>query len=107
MDIDAERLDDVYRLFARFLQEDGSRLRIEATLDRRHSLQGADFVIDTAMVANYDQWRKGWDIAHRLGYRFGGSLHVMHDEAFWINFHQLNLMESILQAMIDTCANAA
>ena len=106
MDIDAGRLDDVHRLFTRYVREVGSRLRIEKTLDRRQSLRGADFVVNTAMVGGYDHWKEGWRIAQRLGYRFGGSLHVMHDEAFWVNSYQLQLMESIIQDFLDICPDA-
>jgi alpha-galactosidase len=106
MDVDAERLDNAYLLCTRYAAETGSRLRIEKTMDRRACLQGADFVINTALVVGYPQWREGWAIASRLGYRFGGSLHVMHDEAFWINFYQFELMESVLRDVLEICPNA-
>lgn len=33
-------------------------------------------------------------------------MHVLHDEAFYINFYQLRLMESILQDVLAICPNA-
>jgi alpha-galactosidase len=63
-------------------------LYLEKTLDRRASLQGADFVINTALAAGHHRLREGWEIARRHGYNWGGSFHVMYDEAFWVNFYQ-------------------
>lgn len=106
MDIDQERLDSAYTLCKRYAQELGKTLHIEKTTDRIESLTGADFVINTALHVNYDLWKRGWAIAQKYGYRYGGSLHVMHDEAFWINFYQYRLMESVYEDMQKVCPNA-
>lgn len=95
MDVDVQRLDDVYRLSLRYAEELGQSLRIEKTTERVECIAGADFVINTALGPGLDRLVEGWQIAFRHGYRFGGSLHVMHDEAFWINYHQLTLIEEI------------
>jgi hypothetical protein len=50
--------------------------------------------------------REGWAVARELGYRFGGSLHVMHDEAFWINFYQFKLFESVIEDVLSICPDA-
>jgi alpha-galactosidase len=106
MDIDAERLDAAYELCVRYAKEIGSNLEISKTDNRIESLTGADYVVNTALHVEYEMWRRGWDIAEKLGYRFGGSLHIMHDEAFWINFYQFRLMESVYQDMQIHCPNA-
>src|SRR5687768_3284924 len=80
MDIDADRLRAIARLCERYSAEMGAGIRTVTTTDRREVLRGADFVINTALVTGYDRQIAGWGIARRLGYRFGGSLHVMHDE---------------------------
>ena len=49
---------------------------------------------------------EGWEIAEKHGYHRGGSLHVLHDEAFWINFHQLRMMEDILMDIKRICPDA-
>ena len=36
----------------------------------------------------------------------GGSLHVMHDEAFWINFYQFKLFDSVIEDVLEICPNA-
>lgn len=106
MDIDLVRLESAYQLCTRYAQEMGSQIEIEKTTDRLVSLAGADFVVNTALHVNYDLWKKGWEIAKKHGYRYGGSLHIMHDEAFWINFYQYRLMESIYEDMQKVCPQA-
>jgi alpha-galactosidase len=68
MDIDAERLEAAYTLCQRYAQELSFELHLEKTLDRRESLQGADFVINTALAAGHHRPREGWEIARRYGY---------------------------------------
>lgn len=106
MDINEVKLDAVYRFCIRYAAEAGREFFICKTTDRKECLRGADFVINTALVGGYDRLREGWKIAKKLGYRFGGSFHVMHDEAFWINFGQLRLMEDIYADMCEVCPSA-
>jgi len=106
MDIDEKRLNCAYDLCVRYAQELKSKVKIEKTLDRAIALKGSDFVINTALHVNYDLWKRGWQIAKDLGYRYGGSLHIMHDEAFWINYYQFNLMESVYLDIQKICPNA-
>lgn len=106
MDVDPVRLDAAFKLCVRYAAEMGQNLNIEKTTDRIESLKGADFVINTALHVNYELWKKGWNIAQTYGYRYGGSLHIMHDEAFWINFYQFRLMESVYEDMRRICPDA-
>ncbi|RLE96296.1 MAG: alpha-glucosidase/alpha-galactosidase, partial [Thermoprotei archaeon] len=106
MDIDGRRLNAAYALLRRYAEELGVKLKVEKTMDRRESLRDADFVINTALAAGHHRLREGWEVARSLGYRHGGSLHVMHDEAFWINFYQFRLFESILEDVLDVCPDA-
>ncbi len=106
MDIDEDRLNAIHHLCQRYADEIGNNLILEKTTDRRESLKGADFVINTALVAGHERLRAGWEIARKHGYRMGGSLHVMHDEAFWINFYQFKLFDSVMQDVLELCPNA-
>ncbi|MBO4264665.1 MAG: hypothetical protein J5922_01120 [Clostridia bacterium] len=106
MDINEKKLNTAYTLCSRWAEEIGIKFSITKTLDRREALKGADFVIDTAMPGGYDYMIDGWNIAKKWGYNFGGSQHIVHDESFWINFHQLQLMESIYLDMQEICPNA-
>lgn len=106
MDVDERRLDAVYKICVRFNAELGGSLRFEKTMDRIESLRGADFVINTALTAPHAQLREGWEIAKKWGFRFGGSYHVMYDEAFWINFYQMRFFESITEDILTYCPDA-
>ncbi len=106
MDLDAQRLEAAFQLCSRYAREAGADLRLERTTDRIEALTGADFVINTALAESHEHWREGWSLAMERGYRFGGSFHVVHDEAFWINFYQLRLIESVLEDMLATCPDA-
>ena len=106
MDVNQERLDAAHLLCTRFAGEVGITLCLEKTTDRRAALQGADFVINTALIGGHERLRMGWEVARKHGYRFGGSLHVMHDEPFWVNFYQLQLFESVIEDILEICPNA-
>jgi alpha-galactosidase len=106
MDIDESRLNGAFNLCRRFADEVGIQLNLEKTTDRRATLQGADFVINTALGASHRRLREGWEIGRRHGYRIGGSLHILHDEAFWVNFYQYRLFEAFLQDILEICPNA-
>ena len=106
MDIDEARLTAIARLCQRYAEETGAGIATIATTDRREALAGADFVINTALVTGYDRMRAGWEVAQRHGYRFGGSLHVMHDEPFWVNASQLRFFDQVVQEVQELCPDA-
>lgn len=106
MDIEQSRLDSVHMLCTRYAQESGISLNITKTTDRYMALKDADFILNTILIGGYRGWKEGWEIAKKWGYRFGGSMHVMHDEAFWINFYQLRMMEEILLDIKRICPDA-
>ena len=106
MDVNEARLDAIYNLCIRYAQELGEKLNVVKTTDRREAMRDADFVLNVALDYGHDRYKEGIKVAYANGYRFGGSLHVLHDEAFYINFYQLRLMESILQDVLAICPNA-
>jgi alpha-galactosidase/6-phospho-beta-glucosidase family protein len=84
----------------------GAGIETVTTTDRREALAGADFVINTALVTGYDAMREGWAIAQRHDYRHGGSLHVMHDEPFWLNAYQLRFFDEVVREVRELCPDA-
>ena len=54
MDIDAERLADSERMLHNLNRNLGGKAKIEATLDRRAALRGADFVVNAIQVGGYE-----------------------------------------------------
>lgn len=106
MDVDSNRLAAITLLCERYAQEMGIRIKVESTLDRRECLVDADFVINTALVTGHHRMVNGWEVARTHGYRFGGSLHIMHDEPFWVNFYQIKFFEEVLQDIREVCPQA-
>lgn len=106
MDVNPERLNAVHALCERYIGEIDGQMRFEKTLNREESLTGADFVISTALTASHERLQQGWEIAFKHGFRFGGSYHVLYDEAFWINFYQLQFMEELTRDMLRLCPDA-
>ena len=106
MDINPSRLATCHKLCSRYGAEVGSRLALEAATDRRESLRGADFVVNTALPGAHYRMVEGMEIARRHGYRFNGSYHIMYDEAFWINYEQLRFFDSLTEDMLELCPNA-
>ena len=67
MDIDESRLESIELLCSRYASEMGADITTRRTVDRREALQGADFVVNTALVGNHAMLRKGWKIAAIAG----------------------------------------
>lgn len=106
MDVNEDRLDAIYGLCTRYVEEMQMGITVLKTMDRRDAMEGADFVLNVALDYGHERFKQGIQVAYDNGYRFGGSLHVLHDEAFFINFYQLRLMESILQDVLEICPDA-
>jgi alpha-galactosidase len=99
MDIDAERLEAIHNVASRYTAEMGADVHFERTLDRRESLAGADFVINTAMVGGWRGWQRSGaaEIAKKYGY--AGRLRLG-------SFHQFKLFTDIIHDMEELCPEA-
>ena len=69
LDTDAGRLRTAETMARQLSAQLVPRARIEATLDRREALRGADYVINTIQVGGYDATRADFDIPNRHGLR--------------------------------------
>src|SRR5262245_54211215 len=67
MDIDASRLERAYRTVNRLVRQLGVPARVEATLDRREAVRGADFVITTFQQGGLDVYALDIEIPRRYG----------------------------------------
>jgi alpha-galactosidase len=67
MDIDAERLARARELVAGLVEARGLSARVEATLDRREALRGADYVITTFQQGGLDAYASDIEIPRRYG----------------------------------------
>jgi alpha-galactosidase len=70
MDVDPQRLEVGAALCRKVADALGANPRIEATLDRREALAGADFVINMVQVGGFDATLIDFEIPHKYGLRF-------------------------------------
>lgn len=67
MDVDAGALDRATRLVGKMVRDRGVPVTVEATLDRRAALAGADFVLLTFMIGGWRAYCADIDIPARYG----------------------------------------
>src|SRR5213079_1956342 len=70
MDIDRERLEVGANLCRKAAEAVGASPNIEATLDRREALRGADFVINMVQVGGFDSALVDFEIPRKYGLNF-------------------------------------
>src|SRR4051812_48555884 len=70
MDVDPERLEVGAALCRKVADALGANPRIEATLDRREALDGADFVINMVQVGGFDATLVDFEIPRKYGLHF-------------------------------------
>jgi alpha-galactosidase len=68
-DIDPERLATAQQIAAATMQATGARFTVEAHLDRRAALDGADFVINEIQVGGFAATLRDFEIPKRYGLR--------------------------------------
>lgn len=67
MDIDEERLDFAKRATERIIAQGKYPAKVEATLDRKKALEGADAVLCTILAAGVQVWRYDIEIPKQFG----------------------------------------
>jgi alpha-galactosidase len=70
MDIDRERLDVGAALCGKVARALGADPVVEATLDRREALRGADFVINMVQIGGFDSTLVDFEIPRKYGLNF-------------------------------------
>jgi alpha-galactosidase len=99
MDINEERLDIIYQLAIRYAQDLGSDLKFEKTLDREESLQGTDFMINTATITHNEYFMKRRrELAAKHGYFYGRT--------GMPEYHNLQLMLDCAKDVKRICPDA-
>jgi len=115
MDVDEERLEAVYNLAKRYTDEVGGSLKLEKTTDREKSLQGADFVINTALyrAPGHEDGYVGYeimrDVAEKYGYYRGidsQEFNMVSDYYTLTNYNHLKLSLDIAKSVEKICPNA-
>ncbi|HEX6478296.1 MAG TPA: hypothetical protein VF043_05590 [Ktedonobacteraceae bacterium] len=98
MDVDAERLNLVYRLAQRYVNELGVELHFERSQERQAALTDADFVINTALVGGHVSEEAERGLSDQHGYYRGVREIPMQ--------RQLHMMLSVARDMERVCPHA-
>jgi len=115
MDIDEERLDAVYNLAKRYNDELGASLKFEKTTDLQKALEGANFVINTALARakghedGYVQYEIMREVGEKHGYYRGIDSQVfnMVSDYYTIsNYNHLKMSLDIAKAAEKYCPDA-
>src|SRR2546423_2777463 len=67
MDIDPERLEFAEQAVRRIVKQGGYPAKVEATLDRRKALDGADAALCTILASPLSEWRGDIEISQKDG----------------------------------------
>ncbi len=105
MDIDPDRLEVGANLCRKVANTLGSNPKIEATLERRKALEGADFVINMVQIGGFDSTLVDFEIPRKYGLNFtiadttgpGGLFRAL---------RTFPMMRGMCQDMMEVCPRA-
>jgi len=109
MDIDEKRLNSVHILAMRYATALGANLKFEKTTDIKRSIEGADFVINTALVGGHEQLDASRKAGEKHGYKRGidsQEFNMVSDYHTLSNYNQLEYFLKIAHSMEEICPNA-
>ena len=85
MDVDAYRLDMIHRMATRLSDELEAGLSFSKTTNRQEALEGADFVLNTALVGGHDWMEEQRSLGEKHGYYRGTRLYAAGQLLFFID----------------------
>jgi alpha-galactosidase len=100
MDVDADRLEMIYKLAIRYAKELDADITFDQTLDRRAALQDADFVINTASVVDYRSGLATRELIKQYGYDWDGP--GVGEYAYY----NISFILDVARDMEEICPNA-
>jgi alpha-galactosidase len=105
MDINAGRLAKIEKLVARLAGQQGSRVTVRATGDRREALRGAHYVVFTVQVGGVELWGQDIDIPARYGVSqcVGDTLGP---GGVFRGLRHLAVLDDVLRDMAEVCPSA-
>jgi alpha-galactosidase len=109
MDIDEERLNSVHILAMRYASAFGANLKFEKTTDMKRAIEGADFVINTALVGGHEQLDASRKAGEKHGYQRGidsQEFNMVSDYYTLSNYNQLKYFLEVAHNMEEICPNA-
>ena len=104
VDVDERRLDMIHRLATRVDDELGSGLQITSTLDRTAALDGADFIINTALNGGHSWHEAQRSLFEKHGYYRGAG--ILNGDASLGGMGNMLLMLDIARSIEEICPDA-
>ncbi|MBE3579131.1 MAG: alpha-glucosidase/alpha-galactosidase [Caldanaerobacter subterraneus] len=98
MDIDEERLEAIYTLATKYVEEVGGNLKFEKTKNLEDAIKEVDFVINTAMVGGHNYLERVRQISEKYGYYRGidaQEFNMVSDYYTFSNYNQLKYFVEI------------
>lgn len=105
MDIDPERLEVGANLCRKVARTLGANPTIEATLDRRQALRGADFVINMVQVGGFDSTLVDFEIPRKYGLNFTIA-DTTGPGGFFRALRTFPVLQGLTRDMAELCPNA-
>jgi len=109
MDIDEKRLNSVHVLAERYAAALGANLKFEKTTDMKRSIEGADFVINTALIGGHEQLDASRKAGEKHGYTRGidsQEFNMVSDYHTLSNYNQLKFFLDVARSMEEICPDA-
>jgi len=106
VDIDKKRLDAAQYVVSRFCRESGISLKVNAYMDRRLALKGAEYIISAVKVGGYEPMEKERIIAEEAGYYRGIGDKVSDYYGGIGAYHQLAFFEGLAKDIEEFCPDA-
>lgn len=110
MDVNRERLDAVFSMAHDYSKQMGAELRIEKTTERKNSLKGADFVIDTVLAGGHEQQEIVRAVGEKHGYYRGVEsveFNMIQDySTTFQGYYQLKFFLDLAHDMEEACPDA-
>lgn len=109
MDVDSDRLESAYILAKKYASDVGADIEFETTTDTTESIEGADFVINTALVGGHAFLEKMRHIGEKHGYYRGidsQEFNMVSDYYTLTNWNQLAYFLEIAKIMEEKAPDA-
>ncbi len=105
MDIDQDRLEVGANLCRKVAKTLGAKPKIEATLNRRKALDGADFVINMVQIGGMDSTLVDFEIPRKYGLNFTIA-DTTGPGGFFRALRTYPMIKGLCQDMMELCPNA-
>ena len=105
MDIDADRLEVGANLCRKVAKALGANPTIEATLDRRKALEGADFVINMVQIGGFNSTLVDFEIPRKYGLNFTIA-DTTGPGGFFRALRTYPMLKGLVEDMMDVCPGA-